>query len=71
MLYCSSECGSISIMRAVTHNLLQHVCSVYIHFMCAYVYLHLHLFVIPKAYLLKSPTNLGKWDFTKLNYTVL
>ena len=26
MLYCSSECGSISIMRAVTRNLLQHVC---------------------------------------------
>ena len=26
MLYYSSECGSISIMRAVTHNLLQHVC---------------------------------------------
>ena len=24
MLYCSSQCGSISIMRAVTHNLLQH-----------------------------------------------
>ena len=26
MLYCSSQCGAISIMRAVTHNLLQHAC---------------------------------------------
>ena len=26
MLYCSSQCGSMSIMRAVTNNLLQHAC---------------------------------------------
>ena len=27
MLYCSSDCGSISLDHAVTHNLLQHACT--------------------------------------------
>ena len=43
MLYCSSECGAISIM----HGYAQFIATrMYIHFMCAYVYLHLPLFVI-------------------------
>ena len=50
MLYCSSECGSISIMHAqYTHNLLQHVyvytfhvglCLLALTFVCNY-----HLFI--------------------------
>ena len=27
MLYCSSDCGSISLDHAVTHNLLQYACT--------------------------------------------
>ena len=48
MLYCFSECGSISIMQLRTIY-----CNTYvfiIHFMRAYVYLHLHMFVIPLIY---------------------
>ena len=47
MLYCSSECGSIAIMQLRTIYCNTHA---YIHFMCAYVYLHLHLFVIALIY---------------------
>ena len=47
MLYCSSECGSILIMRSYAQLIATRM---YIHFMCAYVYLHLHLFVIPLIY---------------------
>ena len=50
MLYCSSECGSISIMHAQLRTIYCNT-YMYIHFMCAYVYLHLlHLFVIPLIY---------------------
>ena len=47
MLYCSSECGAISIMQVRT---IYFATRMYVHFMCAYVYLHLHLFVIPLIY---------------------
>ena len=41
MLYCSSECGSISVMQLYIYA--QFIATrMYIHFMCAYVYLHLH-----------------------------
>ena len=47
MLYCSSECGSISIMRAQLRTIYCNT-HVYTDFMYAYVYLH--LFVIPLIY---------------------
>ena len=47
MLYCSCERGSISIMQLYAQFIATRM---YIHFMCAYVYLHLHLFVIPLIY---------------------
>ena len=47
MLYCSCERGSISIMQLYAQFIATRM---YIHFMCASVYLHLHLFVIPLIY---------------------
>ena len=49
MFYCSSECGSISVMQLYIYA--QFIATrMYIHFMCGYVYFHLNLFVIPLIY---------------------
>ena len=51
MLYCSSECGSISITQLRAHNLLQHVCTVYTFHVC--LCLLALTFVCNSTYLLK------------------
>ena len=49
MLYCSFECGSTR-----SCGYAQFIATrMYIHFMCAYVYLHLRTFVCNCTYLLK------------------
>ena len=58
MLYCSSECGSISIMRSYAQFIATRM---YIEFMCAYMFTCTYIcYVIPLIYIEMLISNISK-----------